>query len=269
MPHGTHSALQRDLGEDVIAQVAQHSAGVGQLGAAQVDLVVRHHLHELKDLLPAGDEARAQRVVHAEGLGGRGGRCGRVVRGIRELLPQLHVVQDEPVAVVGNAQAVGGLAVGGGGKVGADPGGQPRARVRALGQQRPVQRAQRGVNPVELAAPIRREETVGQVDLVDGEPGVASAGTYLKVAVRAGHPLAAVHVDRCHAFSKEAARSTDDGLDGCDGGAAGDVFTPRVDERRASEQLLAQEAERRSHRRFSITKRSSKRLKNISFLDFR
>ena len=37
----THSALQRDLGEDVVAQVAQHSAGVGQLGAAQVDLVVR------------------------------------------------------------------------------------------------------------------------------------------------------------------------------------------------------------------------------------
>ena len=33
--NGTHSALQRDLGEDVVAQVAQHSAGVGQLGAAQ------------------------------------------------------------------------------------------------------------------------------------------------------------------------------------------------------------------------------------------
>ena len=44
-----HSALQRDLGEDVIAQVAQHSAGVGQLGAAQVDLVVRHHPDELKE----------------------------------------------------------------------------------------------------------------------------------------------------------------------------------------------------------------------------
>ena len=67
--HNGNSALQRDLGEDVVAQVAQHSAGVGQLGAAQVDLVVRHHLQELKDLLPAGDEARAQHVVHAEGLG--------------------------------------------------------------------------------------------------------------------------------------------------------------------------------------------------------
>ena len=100
--NGTHSALQRDLGEDVVAQVAQHSAGVGQLGAAQVDLVVRHP-DELKDLLPAGDEAWAQHVVHAEGLGGRGGRRSRVVRGVRELLAQLQVVQDEPVAVVGYA----------------------------------------------------------------------------------------------------------------------------------------------------------------------
>ena len=66
---------------------------LGQLGAAQVDLVVRHHPDELKDLLPAGDKARAQRVVHAEGLGGRGGRRSRVVRGIRELLAQLQVVQ--------------------------------------------------------------------------------------------------------------------------------------------------------------------------------
>ena len=72
---------------------SQHS---GQLGAAQVDLVVRHHPDELKDLLPAGDKARAQHVAHAEGLGGRGGRRSRVVRGIRELLAQLQVVQNEP-----------------------------------------------------------------------------------------------------------------------------------------------------------------------------
>ena len=122
----THSALQRDLGEDVVAQVAQHSAGVGQLGAAQVDLV-RHHPDKFENLLPAGDKARAQHVVHAEGL---------------KLLAQLQVVQNEPVAVVGNAQTVRGLAIGGGGKVGADPGGQPGASARALGQQRPVQRAQ-------------------------------------------------------------------------------------------------------------------------------
>ena len=197
--------LFSDLGEDVVAQVAQHSAGVGQLGAAQVDLVVCHHPDELENLLPAGDEARAQHVVHAEGLGGRGGRRSRVVRGIRELLAQLQVVQNEPVAVVGYAQAVRGLAIGGSGKVGADPGGQPCASVRALGQQRPVQRAQRGVNPVEVAAPVRQEETVGQADLVDGKPGVALqvqklSHIYLKVAVRAGHSLAAVHVDRGHPF---------------------------------------------------------------------
>ena len=134
--------------------VAQHSAGVGQLGAAQVDLVVRHHPDELEDLLPAGDEARAQHV-HAEGLGRRGGRRSRVVRCVRELLAQLQVVQDQPVAVVGDAQAVRGLAIGGGGKVGADPGGQPGARVGALGQQRPVQRAERGVDPVQVPAPVR------------------------------------------------------------------------------------------------------------------
>ena len=59
--------------------------------AAQVDLVVCHHADELKDLLPARDEARAQHVVHAEGLGGRGGRRSRVVRCVRKLLAQLQV----------------------------------------------------------------------------------------------------------------------------------------------------------------------------------
>ena len=29
LQNGAHAALQRDLGEDVVAQVAQHSAGVG------------------------------------------------------------------------------------------------------------------------------------------------------------------------------------------------------------------------------------------------
>ena len=95
--------------EDVVAQVAQHSAGVGQLGTAQVDLVVCHHLDEFEDLLPTGDEAWAEHVVHAEGFGRRCNRCSRVVRCVRKLLT-------EPVTVVGDAQAVRGL-------VGADPGG--------------------------------------------------------------------------------------------------------------------------------------------------
>ena len=74
-----------------------------------------------------------------------------------------------------------------------------------FGQRRPVQRAQHGVNPVEVAAPVRREETVGQADLVDCEPGVALqvqglSQVDLEVAVQAGHSLAAVHVDRRHSF---------------------------------------------------------------------
>ena len=76
---------------------------------------MRHHPDEL-NLLPAGDEARAQRVAHAEGLGRRGGRRSRVVRCVRKLLAQLQVVQDQPLAVVGNAQTVCGLAISGGGK---------------------------------------------------------------------------------------------------------------------------------------------------------
>ena len=102
-----------------------NTPGVGQLGAAQVDLAVRHHPNELEDLLPAGDEAGAEHVVDAEGLGGGGGRQGGVVHRVGELLLQLQAVQNQPVAVVGDAQAVRGLAVGGGGEVGADPGGQP------------------------------------------------------------------------------------------------------------------------------------------------
>ena len=58
--------------------------------------------------------------------------------------------------------------------------------------------------------------------------------------------------------------ATDDGrLDCCDGGAAGDVFTPCVYERGAGEQLLAQEAERRSHRLLFPVQNSSKRKWNI------
>ena len=81
--YGAHAALQRYLGQDVVPQIAQHAAGVGQLGAAQVDLVVAVHAHELEDLLPAGDEAGAKHVVDAEGLGWRGGRRGGVVHSSR------------------------------------------------------------------------------------------------------------------------------------------------------------------------------------------
>ena len=76
--------------------------------------------NELEDLLPAGDEAGAEHVVDAKGLGGGRRRRGGVVRRVGELLLQLQVVQNQPVAIVGDAQAV--RVVGGGGKVGADPG---------------------------------------------------------------------------------------------------------------------------------------------------
>ena len=98
----------------------------GQRRAPQSDdLALCHHPHKLKDLLPTGDEARAEHVVDAEGLARRGGRRGGVVHNVRELLLQLQIVQNEAVAVVGYAEAVRGLAVGGSSEVGADPGGQP------------------------------------------------------------------------------------------------------------------------------------------------
>ena len=59
--------------------------------------------------------------------------------------------------------------------------------------------------PVEVAAPVRGQKAVGEADLVgvalqvQGLPQVD-----LEVAVRAGYPVAAVHVDSRHPFSKEA-----------------------------------------------------------------
>ena len=127
------------------------------------------------------------------------------------------------VAVVGNAQAVGGLAVGGGGKVGADPGGQPGARVRALGQQRPVQRAQRG------AAPVRREES---------RPGGSC-----RRRCRPGGSCTASRASLCKCRSSSKSLSEPATLL-----RLSTYFKPCADQRGTSKQLLAQEAERRSHR---------------------
>ena len=80
-------------------------------------------------------------MVDAERLARRGGRRGGVVHSVWELLLQLQIVQNEAVAVVGYAEAVRGLAIGGSSEVGADLGGQPCAGVRTFGQQRPVQSA--------------------------------------------------------------------------------------------------------------------------------
>ena len=97
-------------------------------------------------------------MIDAEGLARRGARRGGVVHSVWELLLQLQIVQNEAVAVVGYAEAVRGLAVGSSSEVGADPGGQPGARVGALRKERPVQRAERGVHPVQVAASVCREK---------------------------------------------------------------------------------------------------------------
>ena len=93
--------------------------------------------------------------------------------GSPQRLLQLQIVQNEPVAVVGYAQAVRGFAIRGSSEVGADPGCQPGARVGAFRKERPIQRAKRGVHPVQVAAAISREEAVGDSDLIDSQPGIA------------------------------------------------------------------------------------------------
>ena len=87
------------------------------------------------------DEAGAQQVVDAQGLAGRGASG--------ELAAQLLVVQDQPVAVVGDLELVARLDVGCAGKVAADPRGQAYAGVGSYGELRPVQRAEGGVFPVQ------------------------------------------------------------------------------------------------------------------------
>ena len=52
---------------------------------------MRQHPDELEDLLPSRDEARAQHVVHAEGLGRGGGR-----RGAKNTTPRYAVYQNAP-----------------------------------------------------------------------------------------------------------------------------------------------------------------------------
>ena len=52
---------------------------------------------------------------------------------------------------------------------------------------------------------VNGEEAIRDSDFVDGQPGVALqvqglSQVDLEVAVRAGHPFAAVHVDSCHPF---------------------------------------------------------------------
>ena len=110
-----HALLADDLGDDVVAQRPHRVGRVGQAAAAKVDLRVGLHLHEGEDLLVARlvHEAGAQQVVDAQRLAGGGAL--RIATAAGELRAQLLVVQDQPVAVMGDLQLVARLHVGGAG----------------------------------------------------------------------------------------------------------------------------------------------------------
>ena len=189
-----HALLADDLGDDVVAQRAHRVGRVGQAAAAKVDLRVRLHLHEGEDLLVARlvDEAGAQQVVDAQGLAGRGALGVAAASG--ELAAQLLVVQDQPVAVVGDLELVARLDVGCAGKVAADPRGQAYAGVGSYGELRPVQRAEGGVFPVQEGSAVSAQEGVRHPDLEDAQAGRALQvhrfpNIKLEVRVRSCHAL--------------------------------------------------------------------------------
>ena len=115
----------------------------------------------------------------------------------------LGVRQDAAVPVACDLYGVLRLHVGGGGVIGGDPRRQPRARPSPDGQLRAVQRAQGLVDPVEVPAPVRRQEGVGDAHLVDRH---LRAGLHVErlgqlegeVAVGARDAAPGVHVDGRH-----------------------------------------------------------------------
>ena len=189
-----HTLLADDLGDDVVAQRPHRVGRVGQAAAAKVDLQVRLHLHEGEDLLVARlvDEAWTQQVVDAQGLAGRGALGVAAASG--ELAAQLLVVQDQPVAVVGDLELVARLDVGCAGKVAADPRGQAYAGVGSYGELRPVQRPEGGVFPIQEGSAVSAQEGVRHPDLEDAQAGRALQvhrfpNIKLEVRVRSCHAL--------------------------------------------------------------------------------
>ena len=142
----------------------------------------------------------------AQQTGGRGAR--RVAPGARKEASDLVVVEDAAIAVVGDSYFVGRFHVGGGCVVAAEPGGQPCPRVGSDRQHRPVESLQGLVEPVEVLAPVRRQEGVGHTKLENGElgPGLQVDGlpdVELEGGVVSGDSLSAVHVDSgAHPFLK-------------------------------------------------------------------
>ena len=128
-------------------------------------------------------------MVDAQGLAGHGAVGVAAASG--ELAAQLLVVQDEPVAVVGDLELVARLDVGCAAKVAADPRGQAYAGVGSYGELRPVQR---GVFPVQEGSAVSAQEGVRRPDLEDAQAGRALQvhrfpNIKLEVRVRSCHAL--------------------------------------------------------------------------------
>ena len=95
-----HAAVHDDLRDDVGAQGAEDVLARGEGGAPEVQGLVGGHLNEGKNLLATRDEAGAKQMVDALGPGGRHAR--RVARAVGEGEPELLVVEDDSIPVVGD-----------------------------------------------------------------------------------------------------------------------------------------------------------------------
>ena len=198
-----HALLADDLGDDVVPQWSYCFGRICQAAAAEIQLVIRVHLHKGEDLAAAFEEAGAQQVVDA--LGPAGGGARRIGAAAWELGAQLLVVQDEAVAIVRHGDLVSGLHIGGAREVAADPRGQAHAGVGARGQLRPIQGAEGGVLPVEVGASVGAQKSICHSDLKDAESRGALqvhrlAYVKLEVLIAPCRSLPAIYPDRSHRF---------------------------------------------------------------------
>ena len=106
-----HALLADDLGDDVVPQWSYCFGRICQAATAEIQLVIRVHLHKGEDLAAAFEEAGTQEMVDAQRPAGRGACWVGAAAG--ELGAQLLVVQDEAVAVVRHGDLVSGLHIGG------------------------------------------------------------------------------------------------------------------------------------------------------------
>ena len=155
--------VDNHFGDDVLTQGAFDVGGGGERGTAEEQLAVGVHGHEREDLEGALDERGSQEVVDAQGAAGRGAR--RVGTGAGKEAPDLVVVQNATVPVVGHSDFIRLLHVGRGAVVAADPGGQTRPGVGAHREHRPVEGLQGFVDPVHVEPAVCGEEGIGHAEL--------------------------------------------------------------------------------------------------------